>query len=203
MRNVLVLWLFGLMAAAPAAAAPVILVLGDSLASGYGLPTGKGWVSLLETRLTDKGYPHRIVNASVSGETTLGGRNRIQQALKEHRPGIVIVELGGNDGLRGLSLESSRNNLTEIIQASKAAGARVLLVGVRLPPNYGRAYTEKFQQLFKDVAARERVALAPFLMEGFAEDQAYFQPDGIHPAESAQPRMLDNVWPALEPLLRR
>ena len=191
------------MAAAPAAAAPVILVLGDSLASGYGLPTGKGWVSLLETRLAEKGYPHRIVNASVSGETTLGGRNRIPQALKEHRPSIVIVELGGNDGLRGLSLESSRSNLSEIIRASKAAGARVLLVGVRLPPNYGRAYTEKFQQLFKDVATRERVALAPFLMEGFAEDQAYFQPDGIHPAESAQPRMLDNVWPGLEPLLRR
>lgn len=186
-----------------AAAAPTVLVFGDSLSSGYGLPAGKGWVDLLQSRLAAQGHPHRVINASVSGETTLGGKNRIGHALAEHRPDIVIVELGGNDGLRGLSLEASRGNLSAIVSESKAAGARVLLVGVRLPPNYGKAYTEKFQQLFADVAAREKVALVPFLLDGFGEHPEYFQPDGIHPGETAQARMLDNVWPELARLLRR
>lgn len=201
MRQVLIL-LFWLVPAAACAAAPTLMVFGDSLSSAYGLPAGKGWVGLLETRLRERGLPHRVVNASVSGETTLGGRNRIQGALAEHRPDIVIVELGGNDGLRGLSLQATRDNLEAIVREARSAGARVLLVGVRLPPNYGRAYTEKFQQVFADVAARENVPLVPFLLEGFGERAEYFQPDGIHPVAAAQPRMLDNVWPALAPLLR-
>ena len=200
MRKALFLFLC-LFSAAASAAAPALLVFGDSLSSGYGLPAGKGWVSLLERRLTERGFPHRVVNASVSGETTLGGKNRIGQALKEHRPDIVIVELGGNDGLRGLGIEASRSNLTAIVRNAKAAGAKVLLVGVRLPPNYGRTYTEKFQQLFAEVAEREKVPLVPFLLEGFGERAEYFQTDGIHPGAEAQQRMLYNVWPKLKPLL--
>lgn len=203
MRKALILLLLCLLPAAAATAQPVILVYGDSLSSGYGLPRGKGWVDLLESRLAVQGYPHRVVNASVSGETTLGGRNRIANTLEEHRPIIVIVELGGNDGLRGLSLEATAANLAQIVRTSKASGARILLVGVRLPPNYGRTYTEKFQQLFRDVSSQEQVALVPFLLDGFAEDPTLFQPDGIHPAEAAQPRMLENVWSGLAPLLRR
>lgn len=192
-----------LVSASASAAAPTLLVFGDSLSSGYGLPTGAGWVSLLERRLAEHGFPHRVINASVSGETTLGGKNRIGQALREHQPRIVIVELGGNDGLRGLGLSTSRSNLTEIVRDAKGAGAGVLLVGVRLPPNYGRTYTEKFQQLFADVAKEEKVPLVPFLLEGFGEHPEYFQPDGIHPGAEAQQRMLDNVWPKLKPLLKR
>jgi acyl-CoA thioesterase-1 len=202
MRKALFLLLCWIVPAA-ATAAPELVVFGDSLSSGYGLATGKSWVNLLESRLRERGYAHRVVNASVSGETTLGGKNRIARVLAEHQPAIVIVELGGNDGLRGLGLDASRSNLSGIVRQAKEAGAKVLLVGIRLPPNYGRTYTEKFQELFADVAAREQVPLVPFLLEGFAEHPEYFQPDGIHPDEGAQPLMLDNVWPALMPLLGR
>lgn len=180
----------------------MILVLGDSLSSGYGLPQGSGWVDLLQDRLDAQRFDYRIVNASISGETTLGGRNRLPAALKQHRPDIVVLELGSNDGLRGQSPEAMRDNLVEMVRTARRAGARVLLVGMRIPPNYGSDYTRKFHATFEAVARRERTALVPFLLEGFAENREMFQSDGIHPAEAAQPRILDIVWKALRPMLR-
>jgi acyl-CoA thioesterase-1 len=186
----------------PASAHPVILVVGDSLSAEYGLPRGTGWVQLLTARLHSDRYDYTVVNASISGETTSGGRTRLPALLKQHRPAIVILELGANDGLRGLPLNTMRDNLVAMIKSSQAAGASVLLVGVRVPPNYGRDYSEKFFESFAAVAREMRVALAPFLLDGFAESLQMFQADRIHPGEAAQPRMLDNVWPHLKPLLR-
>jgi acyl-CoA thioesterase-1 len=183
------------------AAAPVILVLGDSLSAEYGLPRDTGWVKLLERRLAEEKREYRVVNASISGETTAGGRTRLPALLAQHRPAIVIIELGGNDGLRGLSLSTLRANLDAMVAAAQQTGARVLMVGVRVPPNYGREYSERFHAVFATVAKERKAALLPFLLEGFGEDLAYFQPDRIHPNERAQPRMLANVWPALTPLL--
>jgi acyl-CoA thioesterase-1 len=197
-----VLFLAALLFAPVALAEQVILVFGDSLAAGYGIPAGRSWVNLLEERISGARLPYRVVNASISGETTLGGRNRIEKALVEHRPRIVIVELGANDGLRGHPLPTIRDNLTAIIEASLRNHARVLLVGMQLPPNYGTTYTEKFRELYADLARRHKVSLVPFLLEGFADDRDLFQPDGIHPNVEAQPRVLANVWPALQPLLK-
>lgn len=197
------LWLALLLPApAAAAAAPVLLVYGDSLSAAYGLRTEEGWVRLLAQRLQAEGLDYTVANASISGETTLGGRNRIAGALKHFQPAVVVIELGGNDGLRGLSLEDTRTNLVTMIRAARKAGAAVLLVGMELPPNYGKPYTEKFRGLFRDVAKAERVPLVPFLLAGFAEKRDAFQPDGIHPAASAQGQMLDTVWPQLRPLLK-
>lgn len=189
--------------AAPAALAQpgIILVLGDSLSAGYGLPTGRGWVSLLQERLAQRKLDYRVVNASISGDTTAGGRARLPAALAQHRPAIVVIELGANDGLRGQTVDTMHENLTEMVRASHRAGARVLLIGMQIPPNYGQEYTRKFQQTFVDVAKAEKVALVPFLLDGFAERRAMFQPDGVHPAEQAQPLMLDTVWRTLLPLL--
>lgn len=184
------------------AAAPVILVFGDSLSAGYGLATDAGWVRLLENRLRQQNYPYRVVNASISGETTLGGRSRIDEALKIHRPAIVILELGANDGLRGAPIDSIRANLEAIIERSRERHARVLLVGMRLPPNYGRGYSQKFQETFQDVAERERVPLVPFLFEGFALQRGYFQSDTVHPNQAAQPLMLETIWKELQPMLK-
>jgi len=180
----------------------VILVVGDSLSAEYGLPRGTGWVQLLGDRLLSNRFDYTVVNASISGETTSGGRTRLPALLKQHRPAVVILELGANDGLRGLPLNTMRDNLVAMAKASLAAGARVLLVGVRVPPNYGRDYSDKFFESFASVARELRVPLAPFLLNGFAESLTYFQADRIHPNETAQPRMLDNVWPYLKPLLR-
>lgn len=180
----------------------VLLVLGDSLSAGYGLPAGQGWVNLLQTRIGEAKLPYRVVNASISGETTLGGRNRIAEALATHRPAVLILQLGANDGLRGQPLEATRDNLAAMINAAKDARSAVLLVGMQLPPNYGIAYTQKFRELYAGLAREQRVRLVPFLMEGFADDMSMFQPDGIHPAAPAQPRMLDNVWKQLRPLLK-
>jgi acyl-CoA thioesterase-1 len=177
-------------------------VYGDSLSAGYGLPPAEGWVRLLAQRLHAEKTHYRIANASISGETAHGGAKRIEAALKTHRPAIVIVELGANDALRGASPEAMRANLDAIVDACIKAKARVLLVGMRMPPNYGTVYTEKFQQVFRDVAKRRKVALVPFLLEGFAEQRELFQPDGIHPAAGAQAMMLDTVWKHLRPLLR-
>jgi len=185
------------------APAATILVYGDGLSAGYGLPSGKGWVSLLAGRLLEEGFNYKVGNASISGETTLGGRNRIAGALKQHQPDIVILELGANDGLRGGSLDEMRTNLETIVDASRNAGARVLLVGMRLPPNYGVAYTEKFQKVFSETAASRKVPLVPFLFEGFAEKRAYFLPDTVHPAAEAQPIILETVWKGLRPLLKK
>lgn len=189
--------------AAPAALAErVILVFGDSLSSGYGLPAGEGWASLLEGRLREAKLPYRVVNASISGETSIGGRNRIAGALSAHRPAVLVLELGVNDGLRGQPLQATRDNLAAMIQAAKQARAAVLLVGMELPPNYGIAYTQKFRELYAGLAREHRVRLVPFLMQGFADDRDLFQADAIHPNGRAQPLMLDNLWKELRPLLR-
>lgn len=179
----------------------VVLVLGDSLSAGYGLPAGRGWVDLLAERLAREAPGFRVVNASISGDTTEGGRNRLAPLLAHHRPAVLIVELGANDGLRGTDLATTRTHLQSIVRSSQAAGARVLVIGMRIPPNYGPDYTTRFEALFRDVATGTRSALVPFLMEGFADRRELFQEDGIHPAVAAQPRMLDTVWPKLRPLL--
>ena len=184
-----------------ASAAGTILVFGDSLSSGYGLPAGAGWVDLLQQRLERDKYDYKVVNASVSGETTLGGRNRIAAALARHRPEIVVLELGANDGLRGAAVETIRSNLAAIIHASRQRGARILLIGMQLPPNYGSGYVEKFRDLYASLARTERVAFVPFMLDGFAEDRAQFLPDGVHPGASVQSRILATVWNHLRPLL--
>lgn len=192
-----------LAAAASVAAAGhgVILVVGDSISAGYGLPAGRGWTSLLEARLRERGYAYDVVNASISGDTTAGGRARLPALLASHRPAIVVIELGGNDGLRGGDLAATRANLDAMIDASQKAHAKVLLIGMELPPNYGAAYTARFAALYADAAKRHKTALVPFFFEGFATDDALFQPDRVHPTLAAQPRLLDNAWPALEKLL--
>lgn len=181
---------------------PRILVLGDSLSAAYGLPREAGWVALLQTRLQAQKFPHRVVNASISGETTAGGRTRLPALLKEHRPQVVILALGANDGLRGLSLQQTQDNLDAMIRSAKASGAGVLLIGMKLPPNYGPAYTERFQALYGTLARRHHLAFVPFLLERIATERALFQADGLHPTAEAQPLMLDTVWPTLKPLLR-
>jgi acyl-CoA thioesterase I len=180
-----------------------ILILGDSLSAEYGLPRDTGWVRLLADRLSKEAAQYSVVNASISGETTSGGRTRLPQLLQQQRPMIVVIQLGANDGLRGLPLTSMRENLAAMIRAGRAAGARVLLIGMRIPPNYGRDYAERFAAVYAQLAREEKVALVPFLLDGFADDLTYFQADRIHPAEQAQPRMLATVWPQLAPLLLR
>lgn len=184
-----------------ASARPVILVLGDSLSAEYGLQRGSGWVQLLANRLQQSGSNYTVVNASISGETTSGGRTRLPSLLKQHRPAIVIIELGGNDGLRGLPVARMQENLTAMVRASQGAGARVVIVGMRIPPNYGREFTERFHQAFSDVAKQYNAALVPFLLEGFTDSTDFFQADRIHPSAQAQTRILQTVWPVLKPLL--
>jgi acyl-CoA thioesterase-1 len=181
--------------------APRILVLGDSLSAAYGLPREAGWVALLQSRLREEKFPHEVINASISGETTAGGRTRLPALLSTHKPAIVILALGANDGLRGLPLDETRANLEAMITAARRAGARVLLVGMRLPPNYGPAYGEPFFALFGELARRHRVAYCPFLLEAIAGRRDYFQADGLHPTAAAQPLILDTVWRSLKPLL--
>lgn len=191
-------------AAAAAPSLPALLVVGDSLSAEYGLPRGSGWVALLERRLAQEGLRWRVVNASISGDTTAGGRSRLPALLQREKPAVVLIELGGNDALRGLPLQSTRDNLLAMTRASKAAGARVLIAGMQMPPNYGRRYGEEFAGLFAEVAKAEGTALVPFFLAGVADGpnpEALFQSDRIHPVAAAQPRMLDNVWPALRPLL--
>ncbi|TCO81395.1 acyl-CoA thioesterase-1 [Plasticicumulans lactativorans] len=196
------LLLLALLAPWPALAAPALLVLGDSLSAAFGIDTRSGWVSLLAERLAARGLDLRVVNASISGDTTAGGLARLPPLLAEHRPRVVVIELGGNDGLRGLPLPVVRGNLESLIRASRDAGARVLLLGMRIPPNYGPRYTEAFHTLYADLAQRYEVPLVPFFLDGVAAQPGLMQDDGIHPRAEAQPRLLDNVWPALEPLLR-
>ena len=186
--------------------APVVLIVGDSLSAEYGLQRGSGWVALLQERLQRDKVPARVVNASVSGDTTAGGRSRLPALLAQHRPAVVIIELGGNDALRGLPLQSTRDNLRAMIRASRAAGARVLLLGMDMPPNYGERFRADFRALYTDLAREEKVALVPFFLAGVADvahAPTLFQDDRIHPNERAQPILLDNVWPALRPLLPR
>ena len=178
-------------------------MLGDSLSAAYGIPLEQGWVALLQGRLQAKGYGHRVVNASSSGETTGGALARLPRALERHRPAVVIIELGGNDGLRGLPLAEVRANFESLIRLSRAAGARVLLVGMRIPPNYGPAHTSGFHELFWALAREHRLPLVPFFLDGIALDDALMLEDGLHPNAAAQPKLLDQVWPQLEPLLPR
>jgi acyl-CoA thioesterase I len=184
---------------------PVLLVLGDSLSAEYGLPRNTGWVKLLADQLAARGgkgaRQYSVVNASISGETTSGGRTRLPALLHQYRPAVVIIELGGNDGLRGLPLKAMRENLVAMVDASRDAGSRVLLVGLRIPPNYGRDYSEGFFATFAAVAREKNTALVPFLLDGFAEQPGLFQADHLHPVQAAQAKMLDNVWPKLQPLL--
>lgn len=205
MRRAIVLLLLLAAAAGPArsAAPPVILVLGDSLSAGYGLAPGQGWVSLLQQRLKKEGYGHRVVNASVSGETTDGGLARLDRALATHKPGIVVLELGANDGLRGLPVSRVETNLGLLITKSRAAGAEVLLLTVRMPTNYGPQYTSSYQKIYDELRSRYKVGVAAIMGPEMALDLTYFLADGIHPNARAQPLLLDNVWGQLTPLLRR
>lgn len=178
-----------------------MLVYGDSLSSAYGMPEHNGWVALLRQRLQRERPDYSVANASISGETSAGGLARIGKVLQSHRPAIVILELGGNDGLRGLPVAAMKKNLSAMIEQAQKSGARVLLVGVRMPPNYGEDYTRAFEQAYAELAKRTRSALVPYLLDGFSENSELFQPDRIHPSIAAQPAMLNNVWPALAPLL--
>jgi acyl-CoA thioesterase-1 len=183
---------------------PVILVFGDSISAGFGLPhVEQGWAALLQTRLKQQGYGYQVVNASVSGETTAGGLARLPRALEMHRPRVLILELGGNDGLRALPVAPMRANLKAMIDLGRGAGAEVLLLGMRIPPNYGPDYTRQFAQVFTDLAREEKAPLVPFLLDHIALDASLMQADQIHPNEQGQPKLLDNVWPVLKPLLRR
>ncbi len=182
--------------------APVILVFGDSLSAGYGLRAGSGWVTLLAQKLAMLGYGFQVTNASVSGETTAGGLARLPRALQLHHPRIVILELGANDGLRGLPLASAQDNLDHMIQLTRAQQARVLLLGILMPPNYGERYTAAFRDMYLNLARTERVPLVPFLLAGVALHSDLMQADQLHPNERGQPLLLENVWPKLVPLLQ-
>ena len=179
-----------------------LLVFGDSLSAAYGIEESAGWVSLLETKLAEKQYPYQIVNASVSGETSTGGLARLPAALETHQPNIVILELGGNDGLRGLPLISLRQNLISMIELSRKAGAEVLLAGIQIPPNYGPRYTIPFFQMYGEIAEEQVLPLVPFLIDGIPQQPDLMQNDGIHPKAEAQWMIVENVWPYLEPMLK-
>ncbi len=179
----------------------VILVVGDSLSAAYEMELGESWPSLLQNRLTEDGYTYRVFNSSIVGDTTQGGQARLPRLLEEYHPRIVIIELGGNDGLRGLALDVTRANLGSMITQSLDSGARVVLAGIQIPPNYGKTYTEKFDAMYRSLASEHDVQLIPFLLQGVALDSAMMRDDGIHPTAQAQPKLLDTVWQALEPIL--
>ena len=200
MKRLLILCML-LAAAAVAHAANTILVFGDSISAGYGIPLEKGWVALLQKKLDTEGYGYRIINASVSGETTAGGLSRLPRALALHHPRIVILELGGNDGLRALPVAAMRANLGKMARLARAAGAAVMLLGMRIPPNYGPEYTERFRLAYLDLAKERKLPLVPFLLSGVALTPALMQADGLHPNVRGQARLLANVWPVLKPLL--
>lgn len=183
--------------------AATILVWGDSLSAGYGLKPQQDWPTLLQTRLDKQGFRHRVINASVSGETTAGGRTRLPGALQRHAPELLILQLGANDGLRGLKPQLMEDNLAAMIRLAQERGTRVLLVGMRLPPNYGPAYSRLFHETFRKVARQHAVPLIPFLLDGFADKPEYFLPDGIHPTAEAQALIVDTVWPQLVAMLER
>ncbi len=202
MKRLLILLALQFAAIAARADTPTLLVFGDSISAGYGLAeVTQGWVTLLQTKLEQTGYGYRVVNASVSGETTAGGLARLPRALALHHPQVVVLELGGNDGLRALPIAPMRDNLAKMIELSRAAGAKVLLLGIRIPPNYGQDYTDQFRATYPDLGAELKVAVVPFVLDGIALTPDLMQADGIHPNEQGQPRLLANVWPALLPLL--
>lgn len=192
----LMLWLW-----AQGATAGTLLVVGDSISAALGLETRQGWVSLLQQRLKTEGFEHKVINASISGDTSSGGLARLPALLAAHKPNLVIVELGGNDGLRGQAPAQLQQNLAAMVQQSQQAGAKVLILGMKLPPNYGQRYTTAFAAVFPNVGKDYQASLVPFFLDGVGGVPGMMQPDGIHPAVAAQPRLLDNVWPALQPLL--
>ncbi|MCY1220079.1 Esterase TesA [compost metagenome] len=198
-------WLLGgclsLLILAQEAMAGTVLVVGDSISAAFGLESSQGWVSLLQKRLDEKGYKQHVVNASISGDTSAGGLSRLPGLLEEYKPELVIIELGGNDGLRGQPPEQLQQNLASMIDSSRAQGASVLLLGMRLPPNYGVRYTTAFANVFSTLAAEKQVPLVPFFLEGVGGVPEMMQSDGLHPAPQAQAKLLDNVWPTLEPML--
>lgn len=197
-------WLSGaltLLFWAQGAWAGTLLVVGDSISAAFGLDSRQGWVALLEKRLQDEGFDHQVINASISGDTSAGGLARLPALLAEHQPQVVIIELGGNDGLRGQPPMQLQQNLASMVEKSQQAGAKVLLLGMKLPPNYGVRYTTAFAQVFSDVAQAKQVALVPFFLEGVGGVPGMMQADGIHPNITAQPLLLENAWPALQPLL--
>lgn len=186
---------------AQSAAAGTLLVVGDSISAGFGLDTRQGWVTLLQERLRQQGYDGEVINASISGDTSAGGQARLPALLAEHKPTLVVLELGGNDGLRGQPPQQLQQNLASMIDLSRKAGAQVLLLGMRLPPNYGVRYTTAFADVFEHLATEKQVPLVPFFLEGVGGVPALMQADGIHPAQGAQERLLENAWPAIKPLL--
>ncbi|MFJ4136117.1 arylesterase, partial [Pseudomonas cyclaminis] len=199
------LWSFraglALMCMAQNAAAGTVLIVGDSISAGFGLDTRKGWVALLEQRLKKEGFDDKVVNASISGDTSAGGLARLPAALAEHKPDVVVIELGGNDGLRGQPPAQLQQNLASMIQKSQDSGAKVLLLGMQIPPNYGKRYVDAFAKVFGDVAEQKKVPLVPFFLEGVGGHPELMQADGLHPAVAAQGKLLENVWPTLKPLL--
>ena len=204
MRRILALWALLLMGVSARAETPLILVFGDSISAGYGLPhVEEGWVELLKTRLSAQGYGYQVVNASISGETTAGGLARLPRALGLHHPQIVVLELGGNDGLRALPIAQMRANLAHMIDLSMSAGAKVLLLGMRMPPNYGPEFTAKFQEVYSDLAREKKLAWVPVLLDGIALTPELLQGDDIHPNAQGQPILLGNAWRGLAPLLKK
>lgn len=201
--RILLLLALALNVTAAYSASKTILVLGDSLSAEYGLSRGAGWVALLDSRLKKENMTAEIVNASISGETTSGGRARLPGLLSKHRPDLIVIELGANDGLRGLAISSTEDNLRTMIQASKKQNAAVLLVGMQIPPNYGGEYTRRFSAMYPKLAKEYKVSLVPFLLEDLVDKPQMFQADRIHPTAEAQPLMLNSVWPHLKPLLRK
>jgi len=201
MRAWLISAALGLLLWGQTALAGTLLVVGDSISAAFGLDSSQGWVHLLEQRLAERGYPHRVVNASLSGDTSAGGVARLPALLAEHRPSLVIVELGGNDGLRGQPPAQLQQNLAAMVEQSQTAGAKVLILGMQLPPNYGVRYTTAFARVFPKVAKDTGASLVPFFLQGVGGVPGMMQYDGIHPAAQAQPTLLDNLWPSLKPLL--
>jgi acyl-CoA thioesterase-1 len=203
LRSIRILLACLLVTCSAAASERTLLVFGDSLSAAYGLRTDQGWVALLQQRLQAQGYGYRVVNASVSGETTDGGRNRITRALAQHQPELVILELGANDGLRGLPVKDVRANLAQMLGDIRKSGAKVLLIGILIPPNYGPQYTKSFAAIYQSLAKEQNVPLVPFLLDGIALDKQLMQDDGLHPNSRGQPQVLENVWMHLHPMLRR
>jgi acyl-CoA thioesterase-1 len=201
MRKLLVLVVLLTASAGHSADVPTVLVFGDSLSAGYGIDVDQSWTALLQSRLREQGYEHRVVNASISGETTEGGAERIGPAIENFAPQLIILELGGNDGLRGFPPQRTRENLEKIITASKASGAEVVLLGIRIPSNYGPRYTQAFEAVFRETAEKLDVLWIEFFMDGIALDEELMQADGIHPNAKAQPRLLDNAWPIISEAL--
>jgi len=201
MKALLLLAVSAALAAQTPIEAKTILVIGDSISAGYGIQRDQGWVALLESRVAALHPPHKVVNASISGDTTGGALARLPRTLEVHKPDVVILELGGNDALRGYPVERIENNLDAMAGLAKDAGASVVVLGMEIPPNYGARYTQAFHAIYADVAKRTGAALVPFLLDGVATDDALMQADGIHPTAAAQARLLDNVWPALKSLL--